>query len=336
MNLSAESEIRVRAAVLLGIQLLTVLGAIGLLSRMGPAVEQILRNYAVALRASHEMTAALSTAGCDTSTTGDHDRFTTALETLRGVSAGGESAESIRTIDHTWQRALTPSTPRDGADCAAVLRTGGAIDDLVDTHLQAMKKAGEGATRLAAAGTWTAVILGAVAFAVSAGMVRRLRRRFILPLDEVVHVLTAADSGDAHRRCRRLDAPHEFDIICHRLNRLLDARSSATPPGQSIEAADRPFLHHLIDQREGGVLLVDRQGNLVAANTRGHQLLAGPRGVDIREAIHDLARHPNHRPNSDDLLAEVESVGDDAGWIVTLRSGLPWLAVGEPPTESEA
>ncbi len=320
----AEAEIRTGISVLLVVQLVMAFGAMGLLTRMGPAIERIISENVTSIQAAEEMYATLAMHDC-APVLGHADidsriRFDAGLQAAKRAAHLPEEQVAIGQIERDWEAAI------DG-DCRARDSTASALGDLASINRNLMGLADAQTKRLGAAGAWATVLLGLAAFGASIGLIRRFGRRLAEPLQEVEAVLTAVGAGDPYRRCKRMEAPSEYGVIAVRLNQLLDRRlAKQETEDPELRRIDRTLLHHLLDGRTQPTVAVDASGAILVASQSALDLLEKS-GI---EAIADVLARGVDGSDEDSIIAGVEPFGRPDGFLITLHpAGSPETG-GEP------
>lgn len=293
--------------VLLAIQALTSFVAIGLLGRMGPAIERMLDENVLSVRAVEEMLAVLAVPGAP-----DADAFETyadGLERVRNNLTEPEERAPLRRLE-----ALLAAVRAGDAEARRV--SVAALRDLGRINLQAMQRADEEAKFLGTAGAWAATFLGLLGLAVSLLSMDRARRRILAPMVELVQVVEAHAGGETHRRCTTsIAAVPEIARVTRELNRLYDAEERVT--GRRADGGEeRAVLVHLLDARSDAVAVVDSYGNLVVTNHAADELLAGSHGGALREA---LRKAPSGDPQPG--IERTERLGDGGALLCVLAPG---------------
>ncbi len=215
-------ELLLSIGVLVALNLLLAFGAIGLFTRMGPAIERILNENVKSIVAAEEILAQLAD-GREASPRVRAQVEEALAVAERNVTEAEEPAvlEALRQV----LPAALDGTPPARQQAAAAVR------ELIEINRAAMDRADARARGLGSAGAWAAVFIGALSFLLSVVVVSRLESRFIRPLSELHQVVLAARRGDKMRRCQLLDAPHEVVQVAEAVNELLDdrlARDGAT------------------------------------------------------------------------------------------------------------
>jgi methyl-accepting chemotaxis protein len=225
--MQTERDLYVGIGALATILVLVSFGTVGLLMRMSPAIERILRENVVSLEASDEMMAALALRGAVEPEARLDTRFREALRRAQANVTEDEERPALELIAGHASGALRG----DPADRAATVE---ALSTLHRVNSAAMRRADEQAKQLGIGGAWAMVFLTCLALGVSWAVLRRLRQRLITPLLELSTTLDAASRGDRHRRCRTMHAPAELARIMAAVNALLD-QSALVPGGERLD-----------------------------------------------------------------------------------------------------
>ena len=256
MRLHTETAFGV--GTLLALQLLTAFGAIGLLARVSPAAEQILRENVYSTEAVEEMLATLA------SPAPAADRFEAALARAEGNVTEDAELPLLAAVRDQMRPALE-------ADPAARLAVISALQELSVVNRTSMQIADENAQRIGVSGAWAATFLGSISFFLGVLVYRRLRARLEAPLLEIDAVLYAARSGDSLRRCPPLAGPDELGRVIQNLNWILDHANTPTvsdSPAPAAVPAERRILLTLLDQLPRPALLHHpAQGTLAASQS---------------------------------------------------------------------
>ncbi len=253
----ARQEISMSIGMLLVVQAALGFGAVGLLTRMSPAIGVILRENDASLAAVEGMLSVLTTATPDEAA---QARFRERLAFAEAnVTEDGER-ELLTAVRRLQADALRGDAP-------ARLELVKSLDALAAINRASMARAGEAARRLGAAGAWAAVLLALLGVATGLLVIRRLQRRLLLPLDELHATLGSFREGDAMRRCRFGDAPQELIEVRNVVNDLLD-REDVGPcdDERHRDAAERAALLVLLDQRPTPTLVLAADGGVIAGN----------------------------------------------------------------------
>lgn len=201
-------------SLLVAVQLATAFAAIGLLTRMSPAVEEILAENVYSNEAAEEMVSSLglALAGVD----GDHHAaFNEAVRRARENITETEEVPVIDRIDAAGQSFFA-------GDRTALRAAVDGAQQLIAINRAAMQRANEEAQRLGTAGAWAAVALSLVGFFVSVIVVRRTIQGIVEPIEELEAALDAFRAGDPYRRCQGKAASEEMRHVLRAVNVLLD------------------------------------------------------------------------------------------------------------------
>ncbi|HOX24656.1 MAG TPA: hypothetical protein PLL30_02705 [Candidatus Krumholzibacteria bacterium] len=196
------------------IQLVTAFGAIGLLMRMSPAVQDILAQNVYSTAAAEDAMSAmlLATASDERDQT---IRLTDALSRARQNVTEADEIPAIDDLERFSRQAI------DG-DLAAIVGAVEAAERLTAINRAAMQRANARALRLGSTGAWAAVTLALVGFAVSILVVRRTIFGVVEPVEELEAVVAAYRGGDHYRRCQGRAASREMRHVLDAVNDLLD------------------------------------------------------------------------------------------------------------------
>lgn len=213
-------------AALVALNLLLAFGAIGLFSRMGPAIARIIQDNVYSLEACEVMLSELAAAQGKPVAGAAKERFDDALGRAKNnVTENGERSVIDR-IRGASDRALA-------GDTAAATAVVADIGELIRINRAVMARADLEAQRLGRAGAWAAVFMGLLSFIISLIVLRYIEGRVVAPFEQVYAVLEASRRGDVHRRCHSAKAPAEIKAVMQSVNSLLDERMEgrSTPPG---------------------------------------------------------------------------------------------------------
>lgn len=216
-------QFRFSLTILVLFQLITAFGAIGLLSRMTPAIADILDENEFTIEEAHRMLLVLARRAYEPDRPQLEQEFQQALSrAYENVTEPGEP-EALDKLKQYGSAAIA-------GDTAALRETVDGIRRVVTINREAMLRADHEARRLGTAGAWAAVFLALAALAATVLVGRRLAGRVIDPVTEIYEVTEAARSGDLYRRCRRMDAAPEIARLMESVNMLLDDRAGASVP----------------------------------------------------------------------------------------------------------
>jgi hypothetical protein len=233
MRLQQEVVYSLGALVLMN--LLSAFSSIGLLDRMGPAVDRILRDNVQSLAAAEDMLQALALAP-ERLDPDDSARVRTALAKARENVT--EAAEPV-VLDRVEQALNRSERGEAGARTALVQ----AIADLAEVNREAMRRSAQDARRLGRAGGWAAALGGAFALWLCLFVAVRLRRRLVSPVLRMQDVLQAEQGGDRFRRLGTATVGDEWKYVFGRVDYLLDEasrRPKSSPQSEVPSAPRRP------------------------------------------------------------------------------------------------
>lgn len=212
-------------SLLVAIQLATAFAAIGLLTRMSPAVQEILAENVYSNEAAEEMVSSLGLALAEEN--GDHEAaFQAAIHRARENVTEPEEVPVIDRIDQAGQQFFA-------GDRTALSVAVENARHLIGINRAAMQRANEDAQRMGTAGAWAAVALSLVGFLVSVVVVRRTIQGIVEPIEELEAALAAFRAGDPYRRCQGRAASEEMRHVLRGVNTLLDRATR-------MEAEEKP------------------------------------------------------------------------------------------------
>lgn len=226
--------------ILVLLQLMTAFGAIGLLTRMSPAVEEILAENVVSNEAAEDAVTALALALADARSaapsgveeellTERRTSFESAIERARRNVTEDEERAAIDELQRAGQRVLE-------GDATAAAVAVDAADRLIAINRTAMQEANARAQRLGSTGAWAAVALALTGFFVSILVVRRTVFGVVEPVEELEATLDAYEKGDSYRRCQGRAASQEMRRVLGAVNTLLDRANRVTE--EKLDSSD--------------------------------------------------------------------------------------------------
>lgn len=253
----ARQEISLSIGVLLVMQTALGFGAVGLLTRMSPAIGVILRENDASLAAVEGM---LSVLTVPTPNETAQARFRERLAFAEANITEAGERELLTVVRDRQAKALN-------GDTWARQEVVKSLDALATINRSSMTNAGDAARRLGAAGAWAAVLLALLGVGTGLMVIRRLQRRLLLPLDELHATLGSFREGDALRRCRFGDAPQELLEVRNAINDLLDReRVEPCADERFRDVAERAALLQLLDERQAPMLILSPDGAVIAGN----------------------------------------------------------------------
>ena len=248
--------------------------AIGLFSRMKPALERIREENVVTLDASREILLVFTSRGGEALDSNDRSRVEKALTVMRNNLTIENEGAMVADVTDAVARALTGD--RGGLNDIAR-----SIDTLARANTKAMGEADDEAQRLGEAGAWTAASGGLLLVLIGLYTRLRLERRIVRPAVELVRVLDAMRKGDERARCKNLRGAVELERALKHTNRLLDRALHDGKGGGGTDprlGAQAVALSWLLAQREGAWALISATQGIVSANDAGHERLAAEDG----------------------------------------------------------
>lgn len=301
------AQLRTLFFVLVGVQVVTSLAAMGLLGRMGPAIEGFIRDNERSMYAAEQMLAVLAR---PSPRAGDRERFMRALETAeKNVTERTERAP-LRDIRANVGAAL------DG-DTRAKRTVTSSLVALSRINRDAMRRAHADAQRLVLAGRWALALVALFGLLASVVSLRRAREKVLAPLTDLAAVVDARRAGELHRRCH----PHadtELSRVLVAYNELLDELDRVSAPRSTVtETALRSALALVLDRLGGALVLVDG-GELVAMSSAAMDRISSAEG-DLSEAL----REGTSSPSFDTWVERTEEVSGTTLQLVTLRVASP-------------
>ena len=222
MKLQRETTFGVWA--LISLVVMVSLSAIVVLQRMSPAIGQILDENVYSEEAVEEMLSIFAEPGADgygaemepQTQRARAMRFADALERARSNVTEPEEPALVEEIHLKSVEALA-GDPQARALVVQSLRR------LGDVNRSSMRRSDALARRLGIGGAWACAILGVVGFSLGVLVLRRMRRRIEIPVEEIRQTLERLRSEDLQARCRPLvQAPAELAQIASATNWLVD------------------------------------------------------------------------------------------------------------------
>lgn len=210
------------------IQLLTAFGAVGLLTRMSPAVQEILAQNVYSTKAAEDALMAVLL-GQDDGADQPRALFLDAVGRARqNVTEDGE----VPAIDdlERWGRLALAGQP----DAAAGVVE--AVERLTAINREAMQRASTRALNLGNTGAWAAVALTLAGFLISIVVARNTIFGVLEPVEELEDVLRSYRSGDRYRRCQGRAASHEMRRVLSAVNTVLDHANRVD--AEKLDASD--------------------------------------------------------------------------------------------------
>ncbi|RDV38790.1 HAMP domain-containing protein [Bradymonadaceae bacterium TMQ3] len=305
------TEITALLIALLSLQILTSLGAIGLLSRMAPAIEQIIEENAYSIIAVEEMLVILGNTPVSDE---DLERFDEAFTRASTNITETEERPAITTIERYHQAALR-------GDSQARAETTAALSELASINHDSMARMDERAKRMGISGAWAAMILGVVSVFLGLVFARRLLHRIVEPAEDFQATARAFSSGDLLRRVHLDEPPPEFRDTARCMNTLLDEHQRLRHGGTTkTEATPSPRPAMLGDgERRLAIALLDDYATPSALLDRSGQVLATSRAaLDLPDEARAQLKHLDELAE-DERLWRRRQLTDEL-WLATLES----------------
>ncbi|MGB8328874.1 MAG: hypothetical protein WCE62_02010 [Polyangiales bacterium] len=210
-------ELLLTVGALVSLNLLLAFGSIGLLARMGPAIERILHENVYSIVAAEEMLAEFAESGGAPLSADARHRVKRSFENAKKNVTEPSERPVIDSLERNIEAAMS-------GDAEARSQVVGDARKIMWINREAMRSVDQEAQRLSSAGAWTTVLVGFISFLLSLFVLMRLQNRFVRPLLDLYQVLESARRGDRLRRCRLTDAPREMIQVTQSVNELLDER----------------------------------------------------------------------------------------------------------------
>ncbi|TXD38450.1 HAMP domain-containing protein [Lujinxingia vulgaris] len=304
------TEITALLIALLSLQIMTSLGAIGLLSRMAPAIEQIIEENSYSIIAVEEMLVILGNTPVNDE---DLERFDEAFTRASTNITESEERPAINTIERYHQAALS-------GDVQARAETTAALSELARINHASMARMDERAKRMGISGAWAAMILGVISVLLGLVFARRLLHRVVEPSEDFQATARAFASGDLLRRVHLDEPPPEFKDAARCMNTLLDEHQRLRhgevprPEGASagtkmtLAEGERRLAIALLDDYAKPSALLDASGRVLATSRSALDLPAEARAqLKELDAIEEQERLWRRRQLTDAL------------WLATLK-----------------
>ncbi|GAB6095234.1 hypothetical protein JCM14469_14860 [Desulfatiferula olefinivorans] len=212
--------VRIGLWLLLGLNLLMAFGAVGVFTRMSPAISVIIDRNGKSLEACETMLTCLALITDDAEDNGAREKiFLDALTRARNNITETEEPDVLTLIAVNYKDAFAGQGD-------ARRRTVTAVGRLGKINRDAMVRADLRARQFGHAGAWGIVFMASAVF--FAGMVfrRSLSNHVIAPLEEIYAVISAHRRGDTMRRCTGSDLPRDIRIVFGALDEFLDFHQS--------------------------------------------------------------------------------------------------------------
>ncbi len=212
--------VRIRMSFLIFLNLLMGIACIWALSRMAPAVQNIIHKNERSLDICEKMFVVLIklTNNKDESHNKIFD-FEKLLELASNNITEENEEELIDQIKVYYKYALN-------GDIEALEKTVEKISSLSEINRKAINTADKVSKKFAVAGSWFVVFWAAGMFFLGMYYKRILLKDIIHPYEEINAVLNANLTGDKFRRCSGHEAVDEINGIYSKINMILDKKSA--------------------------------------------------------------------------------------------------------------
>ena len=298
-------DLVISMGVMIALPLLLAANAILLSARMGPAIDRVIDDNVVSMRAAAEVVELIAEAQAGALDDPALERFDAAFERLEDNITEEEERPHLAAMEAARAGALQGESSAIRDEVTEALA-------LIDINIEAMHRRNEEARRLGYANAWAAVFAGLVAFIISRLIARRLRRRVIEPVSDLWGVLRRIRSGESFPRCRTFETSSELQGVLSAVNELLDQRSRS-PLDVQHSRTERAALLALLEELGSPAAVVEPTGELLAGNQRLLERLASDDGEPLRELLRDPDEWPGHSS-----IAEVRPLHPSTGSLVIL------------------
>jgi len=293
--------------ILIGLNLLLAFVGVGLLNRVSPSVQAVIRENINSIEAVEEILAVLASAEGERSITpSGKEMITSAIDRARKNISEPQEEPVIGRILGDLDATLA-------GDSAARSRLTENLVELSSINRRAISHADTEARRLGLSGAWAAVFLAIASLLISFVVIVRLERRMVLPFVELSNVLKEFQSGNRDRRCHLGEGPSEVREVFELLNGVLDGVAHPSVEEEEADAdftrLDRIALIHFLSGYGRPALIVDTQGQIVASNQEALVSLSEPEGGPLRAALNQLLKDGTPPESIEAIRLK------DAGWL---------------------
>ncbi len=215
--------VRIGSWVLLALNIVMAVGTIAIVSRMAPAIAQIIDRNERSLQACQDMLGVLTLTGNGQHfTNSDKEMFHQAFDRAQTNITEKHETETINKISDHMQSLFA-------GDMEARHQIVDAIVELGKINRKAMNVADKKAQHLGHTGAWGVAFMAMIACLIGVIFNRGLLRRVIIPLEEIYTVVAAQRTGDTMRRCTGVDLPQDITAVFTGINEILDQQQSNLP-----------------------------------------------------------------------------------------------------------
>lgn len=208
--------VRVGSWLLIGLNLLMAVGAIGVFNRMAPAIAVIIDRNERSIRACVDMLSIMATSGSGLPFSPEQARlFQEAFARAKANVTEPQEPEILRRIE-----TVIPALLQGDVDVRPEVVSNTLLVGRINRD--AMVAADRRAQQLGRAGAWGVVFMALAVFLAGVVFIRSLTRRVVRPLEEIHTVITAHRNGEGMRRCSGADLPQDVVAVFSGINELLD------------------------------------------------------------------------------------------------------------------
>lgn len=198
------------------INLLMAFGAIGVFTRMTPAIADIISNNERSLQSCEQMLTALALANSDrTRSTELHTSFKQALERALANITEKEETEVLAAIQKHSEDFFAGNANALNQIVPAILL-------LSQINRNAMTDADTRAQQMGRGGAWGIVFMAIFSLLAGLVFIVNLQNKLLQPLEEIKIVLQANQQGETLRRCSGIALSSDFKDLYGQINRALD------------------------------------------------------------------------------------------------------------------
>jgi hypothetical protein len=208
--------INLGAWIIIILNLLMAFGAIGIFSRMSPAIANIISKNDRSLQSGEEMLATLALVNNTAQSNKKlKKKFSLALSKAINNITELKEKETLDTIEQNYENAFAFSAEAHKNVVNAILK-------LSKINRQAMSRADKNARHLGQGGAWGIVFMATVVFIAGIIFIRKLNQSLLKPVEEIKNVLVAHQGGENRRRCTAPDLSADMKAVFNNLNSILD------------------------------------------------------------------------------------------------------------------
>ncbi len=198
------------------INLLMAFGAIGIFTRMTPAIADIISNNERSLQSCEQMLTALAQANLQQVKFAElHVSFKQALERALANITEKEETEALAAVKKYSEKYFA-------GDADSLSETISAILLLSQINRNAMIAADTRAQQMGRGGAWGIVFMAIFSLLAGLIFIVNLQNKLLQPLEEIKTVLQENQQGETLRRCSGISLSSDFKNLFEQINRALD------------------------------------------------------------------------------------------------------------------